>query len=66
METITVFRVYVLWDLISRLRREVTRVTMWVVGVIKLKLLTFLLSPPGPPSRACFVAFTTSRIRNSP
>ena len=31
--------------LVSRLIRGVTRVTIWVIG-----LLTYLLSPPDPPS----------------
>ena len=32
-------------DLVSRLIRGITRVIMWVLG-----LLTYLLSPPDPPS----------------
>ena len=37
-------------DLVNRLVMWIIRVTIWVMG-----LLTYLLSPPDPPSRHCFL-----------
>ena len=37
-------------NLVSKLIMGITRVTIWVIGVY----LTYLVSPPDPPSRALF------------
>ena len=49
-------------DLVSGLIMGITRVTIWVIGVH----LTYLVSPPDPPSRAQFFCVRLGEGSNEP